>query len=74
MFHWPCPEQLNKLYEHYMEHTAANFCYGPFGGVQGACQPPCQELFSWLLQLDLKKLGIAEQQLLQNAASLCCWL
>jgi len=27
--------QMNKLYEHYLEHTAANMTYGPFGGVQG---------------------------------------
>lgn len=27
--------QINKLFEHYLEHTAANMCYGPFGGVQG---------------------------------------
>ncbi|KAL6763407.1 PTHB1 N-terminus-domain-containing protein [Haematococcus lacustris] len=27
--------QASKLYEHPMEHTAANMCFGPFGGVQG---------------------------------------
>ncbi|GFH13671.1 Bardet-biedl syndrome 9 protein, partial [Haematococcus lacustris] len=26
--------QASKLYEHPMEHTAANMCFGPFGGVQ----------------------------------------
>ena len=24
--------QLNRLYEHTLEHTAANMTYGPFGG------------------------------------------
>lgn len=27
--------QLTRLYEHWLEHTAANMTYGPFGGVQG---------------------------------------
>jgi len=27
--------QLSKLYEHALEHTAANMTYGPFGGVKG---------------------------------------
>lgn len=27
--------QLSKLYEHALEHTAANLAYGPFGGVTG---------------------------------------
>ncbi|KAJ9513997.1 hypothetical protein QJQ45_021078 [Haematococcus lacustris] len=27
--------QASKLYEHPMEHTAANMCFGSFGGVQG---------------------------------------
>lgn len=27
--------QMHKLYEHWLEHTAANMTYGPFGGVQG---------------------------------------
>lgn len=25
----------NKLYEHGLDHTAANMCYGPFGGASG---------------------------------------
>lgn len=28
--------QLSKLYEHKLEHTAANLAYGPFGGATGA--------------------------------------
>jgi hypothetical protein len=28
--------QLSKLYEHALEHTAANLTCGPFGGVSGA--------------------------------------
>lgn len=27
--------QLNKVYEHQLEHTAANLAYGPFGNVAG---------------------------------------
>ncbi|GFO18472.1 protein pthb1-like isoform x1 [Plakobranchus ocellatus] len=27
--------QLNLLYEHNLQRTAFNFCYGPFGGVKG---------------------------------------
>ncbi|KAH9495744.1 Protein PTHB1 [Bulinus truncatus] len=27
--------QLNLLYEHTLQRTAFNFCYGPFGGVKG---------------------------------------
>lgn len=27
--------QVTKLYEHYMDHTAGNMCYGPFGGDKG---------------------------------------
>eukprot|EP00775_Hariotina_reticulata_P008314 gene8314-8499_t len=27
--------QLNKIYEHHLEHTAANMAAGPFGGVSG---------------------------------------
>ncbi len=27
--------QVGKLYEHHMEHTAANMCYGTFGGQKG---------------------------------------
>jgi Bardet-Biedl syndrome 9 protein len=28
--------QLSKVFEHQLEHTAANMAYGPFGGVTGA--------------------------------------
>ena len=28
--------QLKQLYEHNLQRAAFNFCYGPFGGVQGA--------------------------------------
>lgn len=27
--------QLSKLYEHALEHTAANLAYGRFGGITG---------------------------------------
>ena len=27
--------QLKQLYEHNLQRAAFNFCYGPFGGVQG---------------------------------------
>ncbi len=27
--------ELKRLYEHYLEHTAANMCYGEFGGAKG---------------------------------------
>jgi hypothetical protein len=36
--------QLSKLYEHALEHTAANLAYGPFAGVAGEAvgtMPPC---------------------------------
>ncbi|KAG2488148.1 hypothetical protein HYH03_013291 [Edaphochlamys debaryana] len=36
--------QLVRLYEHYLEHTAANMCYGPFGGVQG-CDYLCVQSY-----------------------------
>lgn len=27
---------LQKVYDHTLEHTAANFAYGPFGGMVGS--------------------------------------
>jgi len=27
--------QLRSLYEHKLQRTAFNFCWGPFGGVKG---------------------------------------
>jgi Bardet-Biedl syndrome 9 protein len=27
--------QHSKIYEHYLEHTAANMATGPFGGISG---------------------------------------
>ena len=27
--------QLRSLYEHKLQRTAYNFCWGPFGGVKG---------------------------------------
>ena len=27
--------QLKQVYEHHLQRTACNFCYGPFGGVKG---------------------------------------
>jgi Bardet-Biedl syndrome 9 protein len=27
--------QLSKIYEHALDHTAANLAYGPFGGITG---------------------------------------
>ena len=29
--------QLQLVHEHTLQRTAFNFCYGPFGGVQGQC-------------------------------------
>jgi hypothetical protein len=30
--------QHSKIYEHYLEHTAANMATGPFGGISGEQQ------------------------------------
>ncbi|GFR41608.1 hypothetical protein Agub_g2332 [Astrephomene gubernaculifera] len=35
---------LSRLYEHWLEHTAANMTYGPFGGVQG-CDYICVQSY-----------------------------
>ncbi len=37
--------QLTKLFEHGLEHTAANMAYGPFGGVSGASPARSMEFF-----------------------------
>jgi hypothetical protein len=36
--------QLSKLYEHHLEHTAANMAAGPFGGGSGATKTQLQVL------------------------------
>ncbi|GAX83403.1 hypothetical protein CEUSTIGMA_g10828.t1 [Chlamydomonas eustigma] len=42
--------QLNKLFEHGLEHTAANLTYGPFGGASGL-DYICVQSFDGLLSI-----------------------
>jgi len=36
--------QLHSLYEHKLQRTAFNFCWGPFGGVKGTVKRTVIEL------------------------------
>ena len=37
--------ELKQMYEHKLQRTAYNFCYGPFGSVQGECSQIAKKYF-----------------------------
>ena len=41
--------QLRSLYEHKLQRTAFNFCWGPFGGVKGTVNWQWLQLFVLIL-------------------------